>query len=484
MIKVLSKKQVLQQFLKNWPDWIMPLSFCATNLANLVLFYLGFGFEENPVRAYGFLLVGSLYALLTGLSFLAVLRSRRLSRRTLLLGAVLLFFAVCFGAAFLKFGFTGSFLYQAKHFVSLALPAFFAGVYGAANGRTRSFFSALESLSFLAFPAAVIYANSVTWNSLPWNYNSNLGILNYMTLAYSFLPFLLAHLIGYARQSDLQLPFGKKPLRHPQRLRVLFLAYYWLAILVSFTRGAYVCIFGFCVFLVFSLQLHREKTARRIAVISAAMAALLLFNMFVYAPPGLYRVSRVNTFVDGLKAGELVTSRDGDAAIRDRIDELVSADGGQQIANRPADGDPSDPFGNGIAAENPQFGSRGTLFKLAVKEFLKSPVLGMTPTGFSVKYGHYPHNAVLELLCETGIVGTGFLLALLLYVFVRLLLIGRKDPDVRYLLLFLLAYAIQANISGSVWECSALLFALGYGISLPGKLHAPASESEEKELAP
>ena len=101
---------------------------------------------------------------------------------------------------------------------------------------------------------------------------------------------------------------------------------------------------------------------------------------------------------------------------------------------------------------------------MALKEFLKSPVTGMGPGGYSEKYGKYPHNAILELLAETGLVGTLALFVLVFFALKKMLIDGWKDDHVQYFLLFIMAYAVYANISGTVWDCRALLCALGFGL--------------------
>lgn len=90
----------------------------------------------------------------------------------------------------------------------------------------------------------------------------------------------------------------------------------------------------------------------------------------------------------------------------------------------------------------------------------------MGPFGYEMKYHQYPHSVVFELLCETGLVGTIFLLALIVYALVRVLQYSKKHKKVADLLIFLLVYAVLANINDSLWACSPLMFALGYGLSV------------------
>lgn len=464
--------------LQAYQNMLFPLSFVFSSLLNLLFFYLGFAYEDNIVRQYGFIIGCVLFAIACGLTLLFALRINKLPIRTwIFLGIVVLFYGVSFAVGFYKFGLNSTLLGYAQQFIAFSAPAFLTGIYGAMHRGEQTFFPTLESFSFLAFPGALIYANSVVFDCLPWNYGANLGIIGYMSLAYTFMPFLLAHLICFAERAEWKVPFIGKKVQRPQILRGIFIGVYWVAIIASVTRGAYVCVAGFCVLFVISRLIHRERV-KPVFLVSLAMAALLLFNLFIYAPPGLYRLSRVNIFLDGLKEGQLVTTTGEDQSITDRIDELVQADGDQQITNRPeTDPDSLDDPIEGVAEENLQIGNRGTMYTLAVREFLKNPVFGMGPGGYTIKYGMHPHNVVLELLCETGLVGVLILIPILLYVIVRLFLAGRTKKEFRNLLLFFIAYAIQANISGSLWQCSALLCALGYGISmLPPSKQAAGQE--------
>ena len=436
-----------------WKDALLPLSFLFGNLLNFVFYYLGLAYKDNAARTYGYILFQLLFAVLCGLALLAALKHKRMSKLSwLCLGAVLLFYGANYAAGLVRHGLSGPWKDYFVHFVCFALPAFFAGICGALSHSERRFLPLMERLSFLVLPGAVIYTNGLLFYCNPFGYNRFLGIMDYMVFAYTVMPFLLVHLIRFADKEDLELPlFGKKA-KHPQLVRGVLIAIYWVAIIGSGTRGAYVCTAGFCALLVLSRLIHREP-ALRTFLVSAALATVLLLTMFVYAPPGMYAVSRMNMFLDGLKQGELVTATGDTPDIQDKLDDLVSAGGDQQVANQP-DG------------ETVQFRSRGTLYKLAWKEFLKEPLTGMGLGGYQIKYGGTPHNAILELLCEGGLLLGGPILLLILLALIRLFRLAWHDRSTRYLLLIFLTYAIRANIGGGAWTCDYLLCALGYGLAL------------------
>ena len=462
--------------------YLLPLSFCVGNLINVMFYYLGLAFQDNIARQTGFVIGNVLFASVAFLALLSTLRFSHLKLKSLFpLGLVLLFFAGCYIRALIRFGFTGTWTHRAGQFFFFSFPAFCTGVYAAQRRYEAAFFEGLEQLGLFAAPAALIYFNGAFFNCNPFNWGRDLGIINYMSFSYTLMPFLLAMVFQFLEGKPFSL-FGRT-LRHPQRLRCILIALFWIAIIASGTRGTYFCVVGFCICLVFSSCLHRESR-RKSAILSAAMTFVLCFNIFVYAPQG-FNTSRMTIFLQGISKGEFVTTNE-DPKVSDRIDDLVKADGDQQVTNRPdTPSEPDAPSQEDSAKENIQIGSRGTLFKLAVKEFQKSPITGMGPMGYTVKYGMYPHNILLELLCETGLAGFIPLMLLILWAVKNLLHFGWKQKHVRHFFLFLIAYMVQANISGDLWYFSPLLCALGYGLTLPNKTceAVPVPGTPKKDVA-
>lgn len=495
--------------------YLLPLSFCLGNLINVFFYYLGLAFEDNIARQAAFIIGNVLFTVIAFTALLSVLRFGQLRLHSLLpLGAVLLFFAGGYIWALLHFGFTGTWIHNAGQFVFFSFPAFCAGVYAARKRYEADFFEILERLGLFAAPAALIYFNGALFNCNPFNYGRDLGIINYMSFSYTLMPFLLAMVLRFLEKKPLTL--FRRALKYPQRVRGLLIALYWIAIIAAGTRGTYFCVVGFCICLAVSSCLHREAR-KKSAVLSAAMTFVLCFNIFVYAPQG-FGTARMAGFLQGISKGELITARE-DPKVSDKLDDLVKADGDHQVANRPAapsepdtpsepvtpaqpdtpsepvtpaqpdtpsepnKPEPDAPSEEENPEENIQIDSRGTLFKLALKEFQKSPVTGMRPMGYTVKYGMYPHNIPLELLCETGLAGFVPLMLLILWAIVNLLRFGWKQKYIRYFFLFLTAYVIQANISGNLWYCSPLLCALGYGLALPNAVCEtfPVSGTSEKD---
>ena len=445
--------------------YLLPLSFCIGNLINILLFYLGLAYTDNAVRDVVFIIGNVLFTLVAATALLSALRFGRMKWRSLLpLGIVLLFYMVCYLMVPLRHGFTSSWIHSAGQFVCFSFPAFCAGIYAAVKQQEETLFASLERLGFCAAPAALIYLNGALFGCNPFHDGWYLGIINYMDLAYTIMPFLLALVVQFSEKRPLTI-LGRT-LAYPQWVRGVLIALFWVVICATGTRGTYFCVLGFCVCLVGLSLLHRSNR-RRTMVVSAAMALLLFFNIFVYSPKG-FNTWRMKSFLDGLANGEIVTGTDDENA-DDYLEDLVKADGDRQIANRPKDDSAASDFPEDhVGSKNLTIRNRGTLFKLAIMEFQKSPIVGMGPMGYSIKYGLYPHNAILQILCETGIIGFLFFMTFIIWAIIRMLRIGRRRKEIRYLILLFVAYAIQANISGDLWNCSALLCALGYGFALSG----------------
>jgi O-antigen ligase len=107
--------------------------------------------------------------------------------------------------------------------------------------------------------------------------------------------------------------------------------------------------------------------------------------------------------------------------------------------------------------------TRDVYFDLAVDVFLNAPMLGVGWGGFPVaaglpdQSGQWPHNLVLELLSETGIVGASLFaifLGLVAYDFMRHP--GDSDEKIRVLIIFAAGFA--ASMVGSDWTGQRVLF--------------------------
>ena len=461
--------------LMNLAGWVNRQPACAaailfalaipfSYLCNILFFYIGLCFEANTARSVLFILFNMGFALACGLFFLYSLGRRKFARGELiLLGLVLLFFAGAFLASLLLFGITSHWTETLLQFICMAVPAFLAGACGGAWRAEEQFLPLLERISFVLIPASVIYLVGAVFQCNPYNYGANLGIIGYMNFAYTLMPFLMALWFRFVAGADMKTPLSGKHYRRPQLVREWMIALFWLSIMATGCRGPIVCsvvFFG----LIFLDSCIRRRAIKRTSVVSAAAVGVLCVSLFVITLPGMGRLSNtMPAFLEGLANGQLTTSSHADVLTEEDLDSLVNTPAQQET---PSDTEQTPPEQAQDPEEEVDIGNRGTLFKLAWKEFRNAPITGMGPLGFTEKYDMYPHSALLELLSETGIVGCGLLLALLILAAIRIFFRSSHNLE---MLFFLLPYGVAANISGTVWTCAPLLFVLGYGLALKKK---------------
>ena len=304
--------------------WLFfPLCFVFSDLYKLVLFYLGFAYRENPAYSLIYLAGCALFALICGLVFLSVLKRERPAAVTLALPVgALLFFAIAFLWGFMRGALESGPAYSLCLFILRCLPALFAGVTLALLGGEDGFSGTFESLGFIALPAALIYLVCALFDCSIFTDGTYLGLINYMSFAYTLMPVMLCALFRFYDAAELRLPFpGARPLPHPQLWRGAMILIFWVDIIASGTRGAYLCS-ALCCIAVFLWRLASRQRFRSGFVMSAVMAAVIIFNVFIYAPPGMHGVDRIDIFFSGLQNGDFTTTDTEDPAVSDKIDEV------------------------------------------------------------------------------------------------------------------------------------------------------------------
>lgn len=478
---------------------LFALAIPLSGMTNIVLHYLGLCLEENIARSALFIAVNIMFAVAAAIFFLYTMLKRKLSRSNLvLLATTLVFYCGCYMAAYLHHGLSTRVVNYGQQFIIFCIPAFLAGAVGAAWSKETQFFATIEQFGIVLAPACIQYLLGLVFQCNPFVYGTQLGIIGYMSIAYTIMPVLMALCVQFAKKSAMQLPFTKQPSAHPQRVRGILIAILWLAMMATGTRGPILCmIFFFALLMVY--QFIWKSSRKHTAWMCGIMTGILLVNIFVIPMPGLQRLSRMNLFLEGLQQGQLSTT-DAENLTDKQIDQLMAMPPAGSTSTEETEQAPSGeteqaPSGETEQTppeeteqtpseevvspeEQPQInGNRGTLFRVALEEWKTSPLVGIGPFSYMQKYEYYPHSAALELLCETGILGIAIIFGLIFIAAIRIL---RQGENGWLMLLFILPYGMAANISGTVWACPYLLFALGYGLSLHSKRRKQKQEATVK----
>ena len=98
-------------------------------------------------------------------------------------------------------------------------------------------------------------------------------------------------------------------------------------------------------------------------------------------------------------------------------------------------------------------GSRYWIWYQALQMFIAEPFVALGPGGFNGIYGNYPHNFILELVIDYGIISLIVLPLLVVYGFIKSLQIFRNNhinKSIKIVPLLWLYYFFNTMISGDI----------------------------------
>ena len=446
---------------------IYPLLLClilTSNIINVFTFYLGINIMLPKLRTIVFILYNSILFLITLKIFY--------HERFMFYGKKSIFFLLFYGCQFCGFLINPS-VYRLELLMKSIIfntPIFLLGWHVIENKEFKKLFYYIDKLAILYLPFCfLIIYYSIFTNKLDSSFI--VGGLNYQNIAMLTFLFFIEKLLDICYMS-----------KKIKAMDIMKLVLYSYIIILTGTRSLYVVyiILLLCCF----VHLLSIKQKGRVSILFIPFVCFLL--MYNINLPSFSRIHRFDMFVEGVKDGNLVTSDIDKIINKDNLKEDVETNEQTEIINNnfPDNNqivlkneslinDIYEAFSNHEIREDTFFNlngeevsckklfSRTVLYKLAIKEIMNHPFLGLGTNGFELKYGegNYPHNFVLQLFVELGIPFTLILLCYLLFKCKFLLDFHNKYY---YMNFFLLSYIIIGMISGSVWNSIGLTFALVY----------------------
>lgn len=246
------------------------------------------------------------------------------------------------------------------------------------------------------------------------------GSMTYMDLAYFATVILIGSVLDF-------LFFSKSNIHKYVSIFVSIIALFF--IVCTGTRSAILVTLGFAMLLFIIRGLRHDNLRTTIAVV-LVIIAIDIFVLFVF-PPQDGRLTENKFFYE---TTEKIT---------------ISKEAIMETAEK--------------GKEEIPLMSRPMLFKIAYKEFLNSPIIGHGFYYYINKYGTYPHNAILEIMCDAGVVGTVIFVIIVLSIFV-LLLKEKENINNAIIILFSLSYTAAYMVSGSVYQQTLITFYITCGI--------------------
>lgn len=451
---------------------LLPLPFVAVGFLNILYFVV---FQERFSLLRKLFVFGTegAAALLLFWNCVRLYRTRPKLRRTFL-GAccVPLLFGLLYGWKFLT-GDTAFLVSAVVHGCTL-VSCLCAALTVWAEQRGAAFLRAGRRYALIAAPVLVFYCIRFYVPNIGYQADY-LGVLDYMSLAYTCLTLMLFPL-------GAQLFYPEEPLnRKLRRLDGGLCLLYSIAITLSGTKGTMLCmLFGAVLAAGYAAPVLKRRAVRYPA---AALAVVLLFSTVLY-PSGVENrlmafVKEGNSVEVGSSEIESVSQDIHDAQTGGEPEgpetpteppsdgeEMVDISGIGDVVSYVLNGDAERDYQAGrLSAEsyaavqemctkinNTATGARKYLWTCAFNEILSAPLTGHGVLAFQSKYGTYPHNLFLELATDWGLPVTLAVALLGLYVFLRLLRNLRRDPLADLFVFYVLLYLPQQMVSGTLYS--------------------------------
>ncbi len=433
---------------------LMPICLMSSGFVNMILFYFDLQAFDDMRRLISIIILSVFFGLsLIKLIFLCQDNLGERKKIIALCGIPTLWILV-FIVAMLQFGIQHTIVFTLGTFGIYCIPAFIFAISIAIERTEETFIKCFKWYALIIAPLMLYYIIRLFITPSFVEKLNNLGTLDYLVLGYTLVPILIFCII------DLFLYKGKN-----NYLNIVLIIILWVAIVFTGAKGPLVCMLVFLFFFTVYVLVQKQKD-KTIFWLFTIMAFILLFLLLVYSPPsaGLYRM---NIFINDLKNKNIQS-----AQMQEKDKELIS--------NLAENASPTKDIQKVLTEtpENPQAEGNQTpslamvnwdrmfQYKMAIKEGNNAPFTGLGPMGYTLKYGLYPHNIILELIADFG-----YLIAILFVLIVLILVIflyrkGKSDKIVACMLLYIISLVPGEMLSSTVYSSVGLLFALGYACAI------------------
>ena len=287
------------------------------------------------------------------------------------------------------------------------------------------------------------------------DFSKGFGGLSHLTIGYSAVfiySFLICDLAGILKE---------RGNRASCLMVVIEMVICSLISVMSGGRGAFFAWVAVSLLAGITLLIKKEKGV--VAGILLGTIAILVFC--AAAPADNASINRQFSFIAELKNGDVKRSFVSEEG-QDLITEIYNkADESQEITeiiNTAGDARQDEETDKNFeevkySVTNGSM-ARFYLWQLAVKEMLQSPMLGMGPAGFQIKYRTYPHNILLECLSDFGLIAGILFMAACVALVALIIKYSISCRKYFHLIIILSGYAVYAMLSGTLYSCEALFF--------------------------
>ncbi|MCO7123751.1 O-antigen ligase family protein [Ihubacter massiliensis] len=453
--------------------YLYPLLFIMGTIINIILgVFPGLQNDtQSRIAIGGYIII----AIIIGLNFINVLMHTEKKLRLFII--VILISLIGMAPFILGLLFNGElFIYEILFkYILFEIPMCLLASCIIVEQKITSFILSFKWYGVIVIPFCVFYIGRILLaDDVSLDY-INFKSVNYMSIAYMLMPVIVCLLI--------ETVFLNR--RHALAKLALMLLL-WVTLLFTGTRGAVLCVF-FCIGMAILYEIIWNSCRNVKPIISILLIMILsyCFFVFIWSPQSSGANYRLNGFSreitkydfdENNKVTLNLPNQNGKKVEKNSsvldcyLNYMVESSNKGAISIREIKNGQAEflKYMNKEERESVQqyefIPNRMELFKLAFKEAKKHLIVGNGLFYFQNKYETYPHNMILEYLCDFGIIGASVFVLIVIGLMVQLIRKVKFKNDLLPALLFILSYIPQFMISGTIYFNPIAMFAISYAI--------------------
>lgn len=253
----------------------------------------------------------------------------------------------------------------------------------------------------------------------------------------------------------------------------------WLSALYSGTRSIFIVgLFFSSIILVWKLIFDKRLSIKKVGIVAGIIILTTVFSFLVWAPENSGVVKRMENFIyekdsrseEITMQGQLSEER-GNEIEQIYINYIVEQEQPYSESLKQIRSDIKMEEGSIVQlndSENKDIllkynihFNRIALWNFAFNEFEKKPVLGNGIMYFQNKYvGYYPHCILLELLVDTGIIGTSVFVLAMIYLLIKCVKVAKYNKDRMCLVILGISFAPVYMLSTGLYIDNMLVYTI------------------------
>lgn len=307
-------------------------------------------------------------------------------------------------------------LYILTLFVAQCIPCYLLGVYCKINRYEENLFKSVQMLSIISIVVLIIGIIPLISGSAQYAMLTNVGGMSNMQIAYASMDmYIIIFMYGIMKK---QIDGTLKEVGIYKYIRVPIIILLLFSIIATGTRGALIItlIIPIIVFIVSGTIKNKILMKKSLIYAFTGGFVILLIVFFLDIQMINFAIDRIMLLLKGTKSGGSWAGGSG----------------------------------------------REALYPEAINNIAEHPFIGLGPLGFINNYNTYPHNIILELMVDYGmIIGSTILVGLFLLV-IKFFTISKRNYPTLIMFVVFIAEIIKMLFSSTIFSNQILWFFLGY----------------------